>query len=254
MPTDPESSRPHPHQHPHPLQPTLTPSPSPSTSTRRATHTSHTTHTHIAGIPLPDSALAREATELIRDTTDELLYHHSRRVYLFGARHGRDQGLPFDAELLYIAALFHGVGLTDRFRSSRQRFELDGADAAHRFLTAHGAPPDRARLAWEAVALHTTPEIPHRMAPEIALLATGYELDVLGIGYDTLPPETRTEILTAHPRPAFKRHILRALHRGTAHRPATTTGTVTADVLARLDPDHTRPDFVRILDSAPWPE
>ncbi|OKI00372.1 diguanylate cyclase [Streptomyces sp. CB02923] len=208
----------------------------------------------MAGIPLPDSDLAKEATELIRNTTDELIYHHSRRVYLFGARHGRERNLPFDAEVLYIAALFHALGLTDRFRGSRQRFELDGADEAHRFLTAHGVPPARARLTWEAIALHTTPEIPHHMAPEIALLAAGYELDVLGIGYDTLPPDTREEILMAHPRPGFKRHILRAYHRALAHRPETAFGTPEADILPRPGPEHIRPDFVRILDDSPWPE
>ncbi|MEU7203185.1 HD domain-containing protein [Streptomyces sp. NPDC045470] len=244
---------PEPRPEPCPSPPPPPPSPDP-TATRRSTHTAHTTHTHVAGIPFPDSALAGEATELIRNTTDELIYHHSRRVYLFGARHGRERNLPFDAEILYIAALFHGLGLTDRFHGSRQRFELDGADEARRFLTARGAPPARTRLTWEAVALHTTPEIPHRMAPEIALLAAGYELDVLGIGYDTLPPDTREEILTAHPRPGFKRHILRAYHRALAHRPETARGTPQADVLAHLDPDHTRPDFVRILEDSAWPE
>ncbi|MFH8345049.1 phosphohydrolase [Streptomyces sp. NPDC018045] len=230
------------------------PPPPDPTAIRRATHTAHTTHTHIAGIPLPDSALAKEATELIRDTTDELIYHHSRRVHLFGARHGRERGLAFDAELLYVGALFHALGLTDRFRASRQRYELDGADAAHRFLTARGVAPDRARLAWEAVALHTTPEVPHRMAPEIALLAAGFDLDVLGIGYATLPSEARDEILVAHPRPDFKRRILRALHQGIAHRPETTLGTTGSDVLSRFDPDHIRPDFVRTVEDSAWPE
>ncbi|WP_206504593.1 HD domain-containing protein [Streptomyces chrestomyceticus] len=236
---------------PSPSPPTPPPDP---TATRRSTHTAHTTHTHIAGIPLPDSALAREATDLIRNTTDELLYHHSRRVYLFGARHGRERDLPFDAELLYVAALFHSLGLTDRFHGSRQRFELDGADEARNFLAARGVPPARTHLTWQAIALHTTPQIPHRMAPEIAFLAAGYELDVLGIGYATLPPDTRNEILTAHPRPGFKRHILRAYHRALAHRPETAAGPPQADVLARLDPDHIRPDFVRILEDSAWPE
>ncbi|GCD44275.1 HD domain-containing protein [Streptomyces paromomycinus] len=255
----PDRENPNHHPPPKPYTPPSPPPPSPPpppdpTATRRSTHTAHTTHTHIAGIPLPDSALAREATDLIRNTTDALIYHHSRRVYLFGARHGRERNLPFDAELLYIAALFHGLGLTDRFHGSRQRFELDGADEARSFLAARGAPTARTHLTWQAIALHTTPQVPHRMAPEIALLAVGYELDVLGIGYATLPPDTRDEILTAHPRPGFKRHILRAYHRALARRPETALGTPLADVLTRLDPDHIRPDFVRILEDSAWPE
>ncbi|MGW5939395.1 HD domain-containing protein [Streptomyces celluloflavus] len=206
----------------------------------------------IGGIAIPDSGLAKEATELVRDLTDDLIYHHSRRVYLFGARHGQEHGLAFDPELVYIGALFHDLGLTEKFRSSQQRFELDGADEARAFLTARGIPEDRVRLVWEGIALHTTPEIPHHMAPEVALVTAGVELDVLGIGYDTLPPETREAITAAHPRPDFKRRILHAFHRGLAHRPQTTFGNVKADVLDRFEEGYTRPNFVRIIEDSPW--
>ncbi|MFI7102841.1 HD domain-containing protein [Streptomyces sp. NPDC050161] len=207
---------------------------------------------HIAGIPVPDSKLAQEATELVRDVTDELIYHHSRRVYLFGARHGIRHGLEFDAELVYVGALFHDLGLTEKFRTSQQRFEIDGADEARAFLAARGIPEDRTRLVWEGIALHTTPEIPHHMAPEIALVTAGVELDVLGIGYDTLPPETREAIVAAHPRPDFKRRILHAFHAGIAHRPQTTFGNVKADVLDRFEEGYTRPNFVRTIEDSPW--
>lgn len=39
------------------------------------------------------------------------------------------------------------------------------------------------------------------MAPEVALVTAGVDLDVLGIGYDSLPPETREAVAAAHPRP-----------------------------------------------------
>ncbi len=94
--------------------------------------------TDIAGIVIPDSRLVREATELVRDATDDLIYHHSRRVYLFGAHHGRTHGLPFDPELLYVGALFHDLGLTEKYRASQQRFEIDGADEARRPQTTFG--------------------------------------------------------------------------------------------------------------------
>ena len=57
--------------------------------------------THIAGIKIPDSALAKATTEYIRDNEPDLLYHHSRRVFLFGALSGERQGLKYDAEQLY---------------------------------------------------------------------------------------------------------------------------------------------------------
>ena len=38
----------------------------------------------ISGIRVPDSKLANEITEFIRDTEPALLFNHSSRVYYFG--------------------------------------------------------------------------------------------------------------------------------------------------------------------------
>ncbi|MFE2725677.1 HD domain-containing protein [Kitasatospora sp. NPDC059327] len=210
--------------------------------------------TEIAGVRIPDSALATEATELVRDVSSELLYHHSRRVHLFGALQGQRRGLAFDAELLYLAALFHDLGLAPEHRGSGRRFEIDGAEAAAAFLRAHQVPQRRIRLVWEAIALHTTPGIPEYLEPEIALTTAGVELDVLGIGYHDLPAGARDAVVAAHPRPDFKRGILRAFHEGVAPRPATTFGNVKADVLARFDPEFERTDFVEVIEGSAWPE
>jgi HD superfamily phosphodiesterase len=94
----------------------------------------------IAGVPIPDSRLAREATELVRDAESSLLFDHSLRVYLFGALQGRRRGLTLDPELLDVAALFHDFGLVEGHRSAAERFEVDGANAARRFLQRHGVP------------------------------------------------------------------------------------------------------------------
>lgn len=208
----------------------------------------------IAGIEIPDSALAAEATELIRDTTSPLLYDHSRRVFLFGSLQGRRQGLAYDPELLYVGAMFHDLGLTERYRASQQRFELDGADAARDFLLRHGLTRDSARIVWTAIALHTTPGIPARMEPEVALVTAGVEFDVLGMGLDAVPGEVRDAVVAAHPRPDFKRRILRAFTEGIEHRPDTAFGNVKADVLARFSPGFVRTDFVDVIENSAWPE
>ncbi|GAA3726759.1 HD domain-containing protein [Streptomyces tremellae] len=210
--------------------------------------------TRIAGVEIPDSALAKEATQLIRDTADPLVYDHSRRVFLFGALRGAGQALSFDPELLYIGAMFHDLGLTEAYRASTQRFELDGADAARDFLRAHGLTEESARIVWTAIALHTTPEIPTRMEPEVALVTAGVEYDVLGIGYDALPDGVRAAVVAAHPRPDFKRRILEAFTRGIEHRPGTTFGNVKADVLAHFVPGFERTDFVEVIRGSAWPE
>ncbi|MEU6125370.1 HD domain-containing protein [Streptomyces sp. NPDC047123] len=208
----------------------------------------------IAGVRIPDSALAREATELVRETASPLVFDHSRRVYLFGALRGQEQGLSFDAELLYVGAMFHDLGLTERFRRTDQRFEIDGADEARRFLRAHGVDEERADRAWTAIALHTTPEIPLHMAPEVALVTRGVELDVLGIGYDAVPAARREAVVSAHPRPDFKNRILAAFTDGIKDRPDTTFGNVKADVLAHFVPGFRRGDFVEVIRDSDWSE
>jgi hypothetical protein len=210
--------------------------------------------TVIAGIEVPGSSLMRDVTELVQSSATPLIYHHSRRVFLWGSLRGRKRGLAYDPELLYAGALFHDMGLTDRFTGSDQRFELDGADEAHRVLLEHGVPDERARLVWEAIALHTTPEIPWRMAPEIALVTAGVELDVLGFGYDEISAEERAEVTAEHPRPDFKREILQAFTNGMTHRPQTTFGTVNADVLSHFLPGFQRTDFVETILASKWPE
>jgi HD superfamily phosphodiesterase len=86
-----------------------------------------------AGVTVPDTKLARDATELVRESATDLIYHHSRRVFWFGSVQGRNRGLSFDPELLYIGAMFHDLGLNQEFRGSGRRFEVDSADAARRF-------------------------------------------------------------------------------------------------------------------------
>jgi HD superfamily phosphodiesterase len=208
----------------------------------------------VAGIHVPDTALAREATEFIRDTEDELLFNHSRRVFFFGALQGLRRGLKPDAELLYVAAMFHDLGLTGRYRGSAVRFEVDGADAARDFLTAHGVDRAEADKVWLGIALHTTPGVPEFMAPEVALLQAGVEVDVVGVGREHLDPEALAAVTAAHPRHEFKQRILAAFNDGMKHRPRTTDGTMNADVLAHFDPAFERVDFVDLILHNSWPE
>jgi HD superfamily phosphodiesterase len=89
-----------------------------------------TTRTTIARIPIPDGAIAREATELVQDVASPLLFHHSRRVFLWGSLQGEKLGLDYDPELLYVGAMFHDIGLVEGHRSEHERFEIDGANPA----------------------------------------------------------------------------------------------------------------------------
>jgi HD domain len=207
-----------------------------------------------AGVTVPDTKLAREATELVREVATDLVYNHSRRVYWFGSLQGRNRGLSFDPELLYIGAMFHDLGLNEEHRGSGRRFEVDSAEEARRFLQGHGMPEDSIRRVWTAIALHTTPGIPQFMEPEVALVTAGVEYDVLGIGYHDVSDADRAQITVLHPRPDFKQQILKAFTDGIAPKPDTTFGNVKADVLERYVPGYQRGNFVDIILNSDWPE
>jgi hypothetical protein len=202
----------------------------------------------ISGVRIPDTKIAREATQLIRDTESDLLFHHSVRVYFWGALTGTRMGLTFDAELLYTAAMFHDIGLTARYENSQLRFEVDGANAAREFLQGHGISESDIETVWNAIALHTTPGIPQFMRAEIALVQAGAGMDVAGRGYDQFTDEQREAIIAAFPRGKdFKHGIIDAFYQGMKHRPDSTFGTFNDDVLAFKDPNFRRIDMCSII-------
>ncbi|SAK46735.1 HD domain-containing protein [Caballeronia ptereochthonis] len=207
----------------------------------------------IAGIRIPDSQMAREATQLVRDTEPDLLYHHSRRVFLFGALTGERKQLKYDAELLYIGAMFHDMGLTKAYSSPHDRFEVDGANAARDFLRQHGIGEYDIEQVWDAIALHTTPGIPQHKKPVVALVTAGVEMDVLGLAYDEFSADQRRLVVAAHPREAnFKEGIIDAFAQGTIKKPESTFGNVKADVLALKDPTYRRLNFCSIILGSAW--
>ncbi len=205
------------------------------------------------GVSIPDSKLAREVTELIRDAEPPLLFHHSTRVYLFGALAGLRKELRFDPELLYVGAMFHDIGLTSGYNSTSERFEVDGANAARDFLLRHQIPREAIDVVWDAIALHTTPGIPKFKKPEVALVTAGVEMDVLGVGFAEFGDEQRKQIVAAHPRgDHFKKRIIQAFFDGIKHKPETTFGNVKADVLERMDPNYKRITFCNVILESAW--
>ena len=209
--------------------------------------------TSISGVMIPDCKLAREATELVHDTESTLLFNHSTRVYYFASLAGKRRGLKFDPELLYVAAMFHDMGLTPPYSSKSDRFEVDGANAARGFLRQRNISQPEIDTVWTAIALHTTPGIPQYMHPVVALLTNGVEMDVLGIAYSEFSDADRQAIVGAYPRTEhFKEDIIQAFYGGIRQKPETTFGNVKADVLADKDPKFQRINFCSVIRGSQW--
>ncbi|WP_407363587.1 HD domain-containing protein (plasmid) [Pseudomonas luteola] len=208
---------------------------------------------NIDGVNIPDTALTREITEIVRDTASPLLFHHSSRVYYFAALAGQKRGLTYDAELLYCGCMFHDMGLTHQHSSACERFEVDSANAARTFLASHGINQQDIDTVWASIALHTTPGIPQHMHPLIALVTAGVEMDVLGLTYPEYSDEQRQAIVNAHPRGnRFKEEIIQAFYEGIKHKPQTTFGNVKADVIADKDPQFAPLNFCSVIRNSQW--
>lgn len=207
----------------------------------------------IAGVEVPETAAVAEASRLLQETTSPLIYHHSRRVFLFGQIHAHRLGLQPDAELLYLAALFHDLGLVKPFSDVEQRFEVDGADHARGFLLEHGFSGAAAETVWTAIALHTTPGIPGRMGPEVAATQLGVLTDAIGLGLGSLDTDQVSDVLAVHPRGDFKNQFLRIFFDGLKNRPETTNGTVNSDIVEHFMPGFRRVTTVERIVGSAWP-
>ena len=204
-------------------------------------------------VAIPDSKLAREITEVVRDTVTPLLFNHSSRVYHFGALAGQRRGVKFDRELLYAGAMFHDMGLMPRHSTPNERFEVDGANAARDFLRGHGISEGEIDTVWTAIALHTTPGVPQHMHPVIALVTAGVEMDVLGLAYSEYSDAEREAVVKAHPRTEhFKEDIIQAFYDGIKQKPDTTFGNVKADVIADKEPHFHRGNFCAVIRGSAW--
>lgn len=208
----------------------------------------------IAGIKIPDSRLAKDAADILRENGNDLLWNHSNRVFFFGAVNGEKAKQNYDLELLYVSALFHDLGLTKKYSSQDLRFEVDGANAARSFLQQYQIPDESIRLVWDAIALHTTPGVAEHKESEVALLFSGVGLDVMGDGFEQFPEDLREDIIKAFPRNNFKEKIIPAFYEGFKHKPETTFGNMKEDVIQHFRPEYKNKNFCHCILHSPWAE
>ena len=149
---------------------------------------------------IPDSKIAKKATRLVAEVSPKSLYNHCIRTFIFGEILGKRDRLKYDRELLYLGAVMHDLGLTEKFDSGEQRFEVDGADVAREFVLKHGLSAEKAEIVWDAVALHTSSGIASRKQPEIALVHLGAGADLFGMGLEDIAPETVEQVIDAYSR------------------------------------------------------
>lgn len=177
----------------------------------------------LDALTVPDTPAARQAEDICRAVLDTSLVNHTYRTYAWGALLGVAERRAFDAELLYVAALLHDIGLTERFDRGGC-FESDGAAAAQELLLEVGWPADRAQRAARAIYLHMH-EVEEADGPEALLLAYGTSLDVTGRRLDEIDGRARDETLDAYPRASFKQRFRELLSDQAVRKPQCVTRT-----------------------------
>ena len=201
---------------------------------------------------VPDTQLTREATGLLCEFSTPLLFNHSHRVFFWANELVRRTGQAFDVELLFICTAFHDLGLLKRFGSADDRFEVDSANAVRQFLEGHDVPVDRIQVAWDAIALHTTPGIAKYKAIEVELLYNAVALDVLGIGYEDFPEDVRKKVVYRYPRINFKQDIASAFLSGFEYKTQTTEGTCNEDICTQFIRNYKRSNFYDQIQNSPF--
>jgi hypothetical protein len=161
------------------------------------------------GMPVPDSAIARQARELIGDVEAPYLVNHSVRAYAWAVELALHDGLTFDPEILYVSAALHDIGLVPAYDLGGC-FETDGAIAAERFALEHGQTPARAKAIYDVVELHMAATLPPTATAEDVLLEASTGTDVTGYRIEDVRPASIPAVLGAYPRLTFKRDFAAA--------------------------------------------
>jgi hypothetical protein len=205
----------------------------------------------IGGLSAPDSELARKAASLVERVHSKALLHHVHRTWWFSEFIGRRRGLTYDREALYLASLLHDLGLTQEFAADK-RFEVDGADAASRFLLGNEYPPSKAELVWDAIALHSSADIADRKQPEVALVHFGAHVDVFGLRLEEITPALVDDVIALYPRLGMKAAFSEALAEVARKKPHTAVGTGLADIGRRYVHGFKIPDVCDLINNAPF--
>ncbi|XRQ02739.1 HD domain-containing protein [Actinomadura welshii] len=211
---------------------------------------------HFAEFSMPDTDLTRKAYDHAFALGPAPLAHHGVRVYLFGRAIGETRGVrpgrDYDDELLFLSSVLHDIGLTAP-GDGDQRFEVDGADAAAEFLSANGLDGERAGAVWEAIALHTSLGIAHRMRPETALTHAGSAADVVGLGAEVLAADLTARAHAAFPRLDAGCGLTEIMVDQIARNPAKAPmGSLPAEIARQDGADVRTPEWSALV-AAAWP-
>jgi hypothetical protein len=175
--------------------------------TPEARSRSNTRRVHLHDLAVPATSAARSAFELAETFHSPALLHHCVRSYVWAAALAAQEGTEYDAELLYVAALLHDIGLTSPFEHPSTSFEEVGGQVAYVFASGASWPVRRRERVAEVVARHMGWAGDPADDREAHLLRRSTTIDVTGGGLELIPAPLRAEVLARWPRLSFAREF-----------------------------------------------
>ncbi|MET8847901.1 HD domain-containing protein [Amycolatopsis sp. NPDC004625] len=183
-------------------------------------------------LTLPGGPACGHATEVAMAYSAPSLFNHSMRVYAWASALGDIHDVPFDAELLYVAAMLHDLGLAAEFDSHTKPFEVAGGHVAWVFAAGAGWPPERRARLEEVIVRHMWAEVDPAADPEGFLLSRAAAADIAGRDVADLPAGFRAEVLGRYPRLDLVEEFLRCFEDQAVRKPESAAGAAMRNDLA----------------------
>jgi HD domain len=211
-----------------------------SVFSRRAMRTLHE-NCDLGALKIPDTVMAREATEEALLICTPNTYQHCIRTYLYAGLLAQGQGLQVDHELLYVSSILHDLGISPKYfeQAAHLCFATTGAREASSFVASRGWNETQSRRVYEAISLHFNPHIDHREhGAEARFVGEGAQLDVLGFRFQRVQESLLRSVEQQHPRSDFAQECMESNTR--ANHPSNSRpgfgGTSGFDVLVKRNP------------------
>ena len=177
------------------------------------------TRVALDDLVVPRTAAAAAALEVASDYQSPALLNHSLRAYVWAAADGMARGIGFDAELLYVAAMFHDIGLVPVFDSHTVAFEEAGGHVARVFAAGAGWPAGRRERLSEVIIRHMWPQVDVSVDPEGHLLARSTAAEIVGRNLDDWADGFKAEVLERYPRLDLTQEFLACFQAQAARKP-----------------------------------
>lgn len=174
----------------------------------------------MSTLVIPPSPTAAAAREVLERWSAPALVNHCLRSYAWASALGDSLGLAYDAELLYVAAMLHDLGVTPAFDAHETAFETAGGAVAWSFAAGAGWPAERRDRVLEIIERHMWLSVDPTDDPEGHLLEVATSLDVSGVAPEKWDAAVLRSVTAALPRLDFTATFDACIHAQALRKPA----------------------------------